>query len=77
MLLNKSLYNMFLDLFLSRVAVTVGNGSGYASLAVSMTGLSQLSPHNPGYLEVVASSCGYIILGYLEIFSTQQALVVK
>ncbi len=32
MLLNKSLYCMFPDPFLPRVAVTVGKGSGYARL---------------------------------------------
>ncbi len=43
MLLNKSLYSMFSDPFLPRVAVTVGKGSGYARLALermARTGIS-------------------------------------
>ncbi len=36
MLLNKSLYCMFPDPFLPRVAVTVGKGSGYARLGIRM-----------------------------------------
>ncbi len=35
-LLNKSLYCMFPDPFLPRVAVTVGKGSGYARLSSAM-----------------------------------------